>query len=95
MGRCRAKIKDDRGIVYPFAVECIARQNPAVHRAAVISRQGRRLLVVELKENARAIAISLQESLARACIEKVAACQKIPVDKRPNANLKSENTCYK
>ena len=65
-----------------------------MRRAAVISRQGRRLLVVELKENARAIAISLQESLARACIEKVAACQKIPVDKRPNANMKSENTCY-
>ena len=64
MGRCRAKIKGDRGIVYLFAVECIARQNPAVRRAAVISRQGRRLLVVELKENARAIALAARISSA-------------------------------
>ena len=50
LGRSSAAINDDRGELLPFAVECAARQFPAVVRAALVSRQGKRILFVQPKK---------------------------------------------
>ena len=47
MGRASAAIQDERGVLYPFAVECAARQIPGVRRAAIAGIEGRRILAVE------------------------------------------------
>ena len=51
LGRASAVIDDARGIVYPFAVECVAREVLGVRRSAMIAREGRRVLVVERTES--------------------------------------------
>src|SRR6185503_8477337 len=43
LGRCAARIADERGTLWPFAVECAAQQNAAIRRAALVSDEGQRL----------------------------------------------------
>jgi acyl-CoA synthetase (AMP-forming)/AMP-acid ligase II len=47
LGRCSSCIKDSRGTLYPFTVECIANYYTGVKRSAIISNTGRRILAVE------------------------------------------------
>ncbi|HUN21623.1 MAG TPA: AMP-binding protein [Anaerolineales bacterium] len=50
MGRCSARLQDERGVVYPFAVECALSQLPALQRSAFLSHDARRVLVVEVAD---------------------------------------------
>ncbi|MBD2314662.1 AMP-binding protein [Desertifilum sp. FACHB-1129] len=86
LGRCSACIVDDEGILYPFAVEAIARQFSQVRHAAVISHQGKRLLCLELQSPLPDLAI-LHRALDWAKLSEIQILSKIPVDKRHNAKI--------
>ncbi|MEM8638871.1 MAG: AMP-binding protein [Cyanobacteria bacterium P01_G01_bin.54] len=49
LGRTTAIIQDDRGALYPLAVECIANELPGVARSALVQWQGQRVLLVETR----------------------------------------------
>jgi acyl-CoA synthetase (AMP-forming)/AMP-acid ligase II len=85
LGRCGAKIRDKRGTLYPFAVECAAMERPFVRRAAVVSISGRRVLAVETEEPTSPEEI--QRSLAWAGLDQVVTLDRIPVDPRHNAKI--------
>jgi acyl-CoA synthetase (AMP-forming)/AMP-acid ligase II len=88
LGRCAARIEDERGSLYPFAVECAVSQNPQVRRAAIVSHRGRRLLVVEpIQHSAPPNLTHLKDALAWAHIDEVRLFKHLPVDKRHNAKL--------
>jgi olefin beta-lactone synthetase len=88
LGRCQARIKDEQGILYPFAVEVAANQHPGVSQAAIVLYQKQRVLVVELVPGqSPQVLASLQADLGWAKIERYKICPKIPVDKRHNAKV--------
>ncbi|MBD3559489.1 AMP-binding protein, partial [Planktothrix sp. FACHB-1355] len=83
LGRCQACIEDEYGILYPFAVEAVVQYYPGIRRAAVVSHQGQRILVIELNNRQAQINLtSLQQSLANYHIQAIKIFKKIPVDKR-------------
>ncbi len=88
LGRCAARIEDVHGTLYPFSVECAANHHPGVRRAAIISRDGRRILVIE-PDGSRPVLdlISLRQRLASAHIEEIRILERIPVDHRHNAKI--------
>lgn len=88
LGRCAARISDAQGKLYPFAVECAAAHQPEVRRAAVVARNGRRVLAVELyRRPTKEQLATLKTSLAWACIDEIKVLAHIPVDKRHNAKV--------
>ena len=65
LGRASAKLVDEHGIVYPFAVECAAMSAEAVHRCALVEHGGARVLAVELEPGvSEDVASMLQRQLA-------------------------------
>jgi acyl-CoA synthetase (AMP-forming)/AMP-acid ligase II len=88
MGRASAAISDDRGTIYPFAVECAAIQHPDVHRAALVRHRGRRVLCVEPVTTMKNIPKKeLLSALSWAGIDEVRCLKHIPFDKRHNAKV--------
>ena len=85
LGRCNGKAQDGRGTLYPFAVECAAMQNPAIHRAALAAVDGRRVLAIEAKEHLSADVIL--RSLSWTTLDQVVFLDGIPVDERHNAKI--------
>jgi olefin beta-lactone synthetase len=85
LGRCSGKVQDERGTLYPFAVECAAMQNPAIHRAALTAVDGLRVLAIETKEWLSADVIL--RSLSWANLDRVIFLDRVPVDKRHNAKI--------
>jgi olefin beta-lactone synthetase len=88
LGRCSARIADDRGTLYPFAVECAISADPAVHRAALVARGGQRLLAVEpCKQLAPDELSALERTVAWAKLDAIQPLRHIPVDRRHNAKI--------
>ncbi len=87
LGRCMARIQDDKGALYPFAVETVARSDPAIKRAAMLSWHGLRLLVVEPQSGHKIDFVALQQKLVWARLDEIRLMQSIPVDKRHNAKI--------
>jgi olefin beta-lactone synthetase len=88
LGRCVARIKDDRGELYPFAAETAAYQDGAVKRAAMVAHEGRRVLALEYYDRRRAPDLgALQRLLAWTHADDVYALKQIPVDARHNAKV--------
>jgi len=85
LGRCSGKIQDQRGTLYPFAVECAAMQNPSVRRAALAAVDGRRVLAVEAAESVSPDGIL--RSLSWAQLDQVVSVDRVPVDNRHNAKI--------
>jgi acyl-CoA synthetase (AMP-forming)/AMP-acid ligase II len=85
LGRCSARILDEKGLLYPFAVECAAQYVEGVRRCAMLSHQGRRLLLLEADGSLQADAISTE--LAWAKLDEVRTVTRIPVDARHNAKI--------
>jgi acyl-CoA synthetase (AMP-forming)/AMP-acid ligase II len=85
LGRCDGRIRDARGILYPFAVECAAMQAPAIRRAALAAIDGLRVLAIEAEQPVSPKAI--QSSLSWAQLDQVLVLDHIPVDKRHNAKI--------
>ena len=78
LGRCAAKVVDERGVLYPFAVECATQP----WRTAFVGYHGRRLLVVE-----SGAPTDWKDRLTWACIDQVRVLRRIPLDKRHNAKV--------
>jgi acyl-CoA synthetase (AMP-forming)/AMP-acid ligase II len=88
LGRCAARIEDERGTLYPFAVECAAIEQPGVRRAAAISDNGRRILAVQLYHRGTTEdLVRLKQAFAWAGIDEVQVYESLPVDKRHNAKI--------
>jgi acyl-CoA synthetase (AMP-forming)/AMP-acid ligase II len=88
LGRCAAKIKDAHGVLYPFAAETAVYQDPRVRRAAMVARNGRRILAVELFDSGtRPDLAELTQTIAWTDCDEVRVCRQIPVDKRHNAKI--------
>jgi acyl-CoA synthetase (AMP-forming)/AMP-acid ligase II len=85
LGRCAATIRDDRGTLYPFAVETAVYHDPAVRRAAAVAYRGKRVLAVEYYDGRTKAEVS--DALAWARFDQVRACRSIPVDSRHNAKV--------
>ena len=85
LGRCEAKIDDERGELYPFAVECAASHRDDVRRAAVVLIGGKRILAIET--DMADAADSIERSLAWANVDDVRVFNALPVDKRHNAKI--------
>ena len=85
LGRCSAKVVDDSGVLYPFAVECAASDVEGVRRSALVQHRGERVLVIETDRD-----VPLR---GRRCCDvwpglvscEVIAVRRIPVDHRHNA----------
>ena len=85
LGRCTGKIEDERGSLYPFAVECAAMQTPSIRRAALAAVEKKRVLAVEA---VRPISTdALRDSLSWAHLDEVIQLDYVPVDKRHNAKV--------
>jgi len=88
LGRASAVIDDARGIVYPFAVECVAREVLGVRRSAMIARQGRRVLVVERTESDAPLDSSpALAALEWAKVDELVVVAKLPMDRRHNSKI--------
>lgn len=88
LGRCDARIEDQRGVLFPFAVECAAQQIAGIRRAALVAHEGRRLLAVELNRPSDSQVLEqLRSEIAWANIDAVRVLSKIPVDRRHNAKV--------
>ena len=88
LGRCSARINDANGVLYPFAVECVAQEQVGVRRAALVAEADRRLLAVEPDaEFTTATTWSLQKQLVWAHVEEIRSFPSLPVDKRHNAKI--------
>jgi acyl-CoA synthetase (AMP-forming)/AMP-acid ligase II len=87
LGRCAARISDDRGELYPFTVECVAMTFAEVRRAAALAHTGRRLLVVESVTATSDLAVRLKAATAWAQMDEVRFLGAMPVDQRHNAKI--------
>jgi len=87
LGRCDARIEDNKGVLYPFAVECAAMQCEGVVRSALVSFEGQRLLLLQMKGVAHAGISALHNLFEWAELDEVQIVKKIPVDQRHNAKV--------
>lgn len=87
LGRCAARIQDQGGVLYPFAVECALSDYSGVCRSALVAHRGARVLVVERSPEAGVRAAhDLKAQLAWAGVDEV-VFERVPVDKRHNAKV--------
>jgi len=82
-GRCAAVIRDERGLLAPFAVETAVDLRHRVERAAVVARDGRRLLVASGVEDPAA----LERSARELGCDELRLLRRIPLDRRHNAKV--------
>lgn len=88
LGRCAAKVRDAHGVLYPFAVECVAMTFAFIHRAAFVAAGGRRILVLEGKSRLSSNdSDALRERLAWAHLDAIKTLPRIPVDARHNSKV--------
>lgn len=87
LGRCTARIEDERGVLYPFAVEAAISDMDEIRRSAFVAHHDQRVLVLELRPGvSKALLQGVKKRLDWAYIDAVKA-MKIPVDKRHNAKV--------
>lgn len=88
VGRCAAAIRDSRGIVYPFQVEYAVSAVRGISRAALISEQGKRVLVLETSAREfTSDCIKAARCVADKQIDKIITVRHIPVDRRHDAKV--------
>ncbi|MBI1920761.1 MAG: AMP-binding protein [Geobacter sp.] len=87
LGRASSVIRDARGTLYPFTVECAARKNEALLRAALVARGGKRILFVEPRRGKDISTAELRASLLWAFLDEVRGVERIPMDRRHNAKI--------
>jgi acyl-CoA synthetase (AMP-forming)/AMP-acid ligase II len=88
LGRCTARIEDRHGVVYPFSAEVPLYCDPHVRRAAIASRRGRRILLVEyFGPRHRAAPLDAALLRDRLHVDELRVCRHIPVDARHNAKI--------
>ena len=85
MGRASAVIRDDRGTLFPFAVECAARQIPGVRRAAILAIDGRRIMALETESQGAADLV--RKKIPWTNVDEIRLVRRMPTDKRHNAKI--------
>jgi len=87
LGRCAARIDDDHGQLYPYAVEAALSFQPTITRSAMLLHYGERVLVLE---PGSAMPLDIESLLVRlnwAAIDAVVLVKQLPVDARHNAKV--------
>ena len=87
LGRASAVIVDERGVVYPFAVECVAREVLGLRRSAMIAHRGRRVLVIEPNSSHSIDRSAALDALAWARIDDIVTVPRLPMDRRHNSKI--------
>jgi acyl-CoA synthetase (AMP-forming)/AMP-acid ligase II len=88
LGRCSAWVCDDRGTLFPFAVECAAQSYSGVRRAALTTYADRRLLCLEADQTFSLPDLArLRRDLNWAHLDAVKIYPALPVDRRHNAKI--------
>ena len=88
LGRCAEAIRDERGVLYPFPVECSAQQFPEIRRTALLSLRGQRTLIIEPKNRWAAIDTSIiKRTLSWAQLDSIKVLSSIPLDNRHNSKV--------
>jgi acyl-CoA synthetase (AMP-forming)/AMP-acid ligase II len=88
LGRAAAVIEDSRGSLYPFAVECAARDLLAIRRAAVVSHLGQRVLIVERPRGTQAPDPARElAAMAWAQLDEIVPGPASPMDRRHNSKV--------
>ena len=88
LGSCAARITDERGILYPLSVEGPLSNWKQVARSACVSHEGRRLLVLELRESLNRVGCAaLLDSIPWALMDDVIVVQCIPLDARQRGKV--------
>jgi len=85
LGRCAAVIKDARGELYPFTVECALSHVTGVARSAVVTHGDHRVLALEMDR--RADLADVRRAVRWADLDDVIVVPRIPVDRRHNAKV--------
>ena len=86
LGRCSAAIRDARGALYPFAVECAAQQLQGVRRAALAFVGGRRVLAFE-RSGAHPSEEEARAALRWVQLDAVMRFDRLPLDRRHNTKI--------
>ena len=86
LGRASARIVDSRGVLYPFAVECMVSSVPGVRRSALVSLDGKRVLAIDWITQTESALREVERLLAPFGIDAVRSVS-IPVDARHNAKV--------
>lgn len=88
LGRASARIEDNRGVLYPFALECAARSSLGVRRVAAVQHRGRRVLLLgKDRSQPTPTSATIQQALAWAFIDAVVVWPSIPMDRRHNSKV--------
>lgn len=85
-GRVQSVIRDERGVIEPFRVECALSFEPGVARSAVVVERGLRTVFVEMGDAAVDLK-QLREALSWAHVDAVHFIATVPVDRRHNAKV--------
>ena len=85
LGRASAVIQDNKGILYPFAVECATSHLSNIKRSAVVLHHNKRILIIETENNSL-IDSDIKQKLEWAKLDDVVFME-LPVDKRHNAKI--------
>ncbi len=88
VGRCAAAIQDSRGMVYPFQVEYAVGAVRGISRTALISEQGKRILVIETSaKEFNSDCIKAARCIADQQIDRIVTVRRIPMDRRHDAKI--------
>ncbi len=88
VGRCAAVIRDSRGAVYPFQVEYAVGAVRGITRAALISDQGERVLVIETSaKEFTSDCIRAARCVADKQIDRIVTVRCIPMDRRHDSKV--------
>ena len=88
VGRCAAVLSDYRGTVYPFQVEYAVSAVRGVRRAALIEKDGDRVLVLETSgREFRNNCAEAAKCVAQFDIDRIVTMHRIPVDRRHDAKV--------
>lgn len=85
-GRVQSFIRDWRGVIEPFRVECALSFEPGIARSALVVERGLRTVFVEMRGDAVDLK-RLRESLSWAHVDAVHFIATVPVDRRHNAKV--------
>lgn len=90
LGRCAARFDNERGSIYPLAVEAAVAGDERIRRAAWIAHNNRRILALEL--DARGTGRLRLEQLQLAGhlmthIDEIRVYDRLPIDRRHNAKI--------
>ena len=88
LGGAEAKLQDEGGTIYPFAVECAASRIQGVVRSALIQQGSKRVLAVQCSGVTHGdLQTTLMRDLAWARIAEIRFFPRLPLDKRHNAKI--------